>query len=63
MTTTTIDHEPIESMTDAELQARIELLEGWPKDYADAIDNDPRCGCDPDCPLNNITRLLAVWES
>ena len=49
-------------MTRKELGARIEELITWPRDYADAIDNDPRCDHDDVCPYNSIHELELAWE-
>jgi len=45
-----------------ELDKRIRVMEAWPTDYADALDNDPRCGCDPECPFDHVDDLEAAWK-
>lgn len=45
------------TLTMAELESRIETILEWPRTYGDALDNDPRCGCDPECPYDDVMEL------
>lgn len=51
------------TLTKAELDERIQQMLGtWPRNLNDALDNDPRCDCDPDCPYNDPIELDRAWE-
>lgn len=46
MTTVKCMYYPDHSMlTPRQIEARIAILEGWPRDFNDAMQGDPRCGC------------------
>jgi len=49
-------------MPTAAIEARMDRLDTWPLNYADAVTGDPRCGCDPDCELDNVTTLELEWS-
>lgn len=52
----------LELMPTAAIEARMDRLDTWPLNYADAVTGDPRCGCDPDCELDNVTTLELEWS-
>lgn len=38
----------LSTISNKAIEARLTQLDRWPMNYADAIDNDPRCGCEAD---------------
>lgn len=44
----------------AQIEAQIAVLESWPRDFNDAVQGDPRCGCgapDAICEWDSVTFL------
>jgi hypothetical protein len=45
------------------LEARIRTLQDWPRNFLDALDSDPRCGCgapDAECEWDSPQALEAL---
>jgi hypothetical protein len=50
-------HRDLADLTDDELEARRDRLDEWPTSTDDALNHDPRCGCDPDCDYDSIAAI------
>ena len=50
-------------VTTQALEARLDRLDTWPVNYADAVTGDTLCACDPDCEWDNMTALELEWSN